>query len=96
MLTYVDDPSGFVVIASNAGSEHDPAWWGNLVADPRATVRTGRVTQPVRMRPLEGEARERAWARAVSGYAGYAGYASKAGRPIPVALLEIVSEGPGR
>ena len=96
LLTFVDDPNGFIVIASNAGSERDPAWWGNLVADPCATVRTRRDTQPVRMRRLEDEERERAWARAVAAFPGYAAYATKAGRPIPVALLEIVSEGPAR
>jgi deazaflavin-dependent oxidoreductase (nitroreductase family) len=88
LLTYVLDPLGFVVIASNAGAERDPAWWLNLQAHPNATTREGRVTHAVRMRRLEGEERERAWRRAVDAFGGYARYETMTARSIPVALLE--------
>lgn len=93
MLAYVPDPIGFVVLASNAGAERDPAWWRNLEAHPYATVREGRATHPVRMRRLDGDERERAWQRAVAAYSGYAKYQTKTARAIPVALLEKM---PGR
>ncbi len=79
---------GFVVIASNGGQTWPPAWWLNLEASPEATVELGRDRIAVRARVLEGGDRERLWQRAVAGYAGYAGYAAKAGRTIPVVLLE--------
>ena len=91
MLAYVPDPAGFVVIASNAGAEQDPAWWRNLQAHPDASVRTGRITHSVRMRRLDGDERERAWRQAVTAFGGYATYDSKTTREIPVALLERVS-----
>lgn len=55
MLTYLDDPRGFIVVASNAGDQHDPAWWRNLQVDPAASIRIGRKTYVVRMRQLEGD-----------------------------------------
>jgi deazaflavin-dependent oxidoreductase (nitroreductase family) len=91
MLAYVQDPRGFVVIASNAGAESDPAWWRNLQAHPDATVREGRATHAVRMRRLDGAEREGAWQRAVAAYSGYAKYQDKTTRTIPVALLEKMS-----
>ena len=88
MLTYLDDPRGFIVIASNAGDQRDPAWWRNLQADPTASVRIGRTTYVVRMCQLEGDEREQAWQRAVAAFDGYARYAASTTRTIPVALLD--------
>jgi deazaflavin-dependent oxidoreductase (nitroreductase family) len=88
MLAYLEDTRGFIVVASNAGSENDPAWWKNLQTQPNATVRTGRTLHDVRMRQLEGDERADALGRAVAAYSGYADYATKAKRTIPVALLE--------
>jgi deazaflavin-dependent oxidoreductase (nitroreductase family) len=88
MLTYLDDPRGFIVIASNAGDQRDPAWWRNLQADPAATAQIGGQTYAVRMRQLEGNERERAWHRAVAVFDGYARYAASTARTIPVALLD--------
>ena len=88
MLTYLDDPRGFIVIASNAGDERDPAWWRNLQADPAASVRVGRKTYAVCMRQLEGDEREQAWERAVAAFDGYAKYQASTARTIPVGLLD--------
>ena len=88
MLTYLDDPRGFIVIASNAGDDRDPAWWRNLQAEPAASVRIGRKTYAIRMRQLEGDEREHAWQRFVAAFDGYAKYAANTTRTIPVALLD--------
>ena len=93
LLTYLKDPRGYVVIASNAGSTEDPAWWRNLQSHPDASVRTGMNRRQVRMRALDGDERASAWDRAVAaygGYGGYATYATTAGRAIPVVLLEVI------
>jgi deazaflavin-dependent oxidoreductase (nitroreductase family) len=88
MLTYLDDPRGFIVIASNAGDDRDPAWWRNLQAEPAASVRIGRKTYAIRMRQLEGDEREQAWQRVVAAFDGYAKYAASTTRIIPVAVLD--------
>ena len=89
LLTYLRDPRGYIVIASNAGSTDDPAWWRNLRSHPGASVRIGRAVRDVRARPLEGDERADAWDRAVAAYPGYATYATTADRTIPVVLLEV-------
>lgn len=88
MLTYLDDPRGFIVIASNAGDRGDPAWWRNLEATPDADVRIRRRRYAVRARRLEGDEREQAWRRAVAAFDGYARYAANTSRTIPVAVLD--------
>jgi F420H(2)-dependent quinone reductase len=90
LLTYLKDPRGHIVIASNAGSTEDPAWWKNLQSHPDASVRTGMNTRQVRMRALDGDERASAWDRAVAANGGYATYATTAGRAIPVVLLEVI------
>ena len=34
-VQYLADGEAFVVLASNAGAPRPPAWWLNLLADPR-------------------------------------------------------------
>lgn len=40
-LSYLRDGDCYVVVASNAGQPHDPAWHLNLTANPEATIRIG-------------------------------------------------------
>ena len=88
LLNYVEHPDGYVVIASNAGDERDPAWWRNLVAHPDATVRVRASDTAVRARELEGEDREVMWRRFVAANPRYESYGNSAGRHIPVILLQ--------
>src|SRR6185295_20299584 len=37
-LLYLADGDNLVVIASNGGSDRDPDWWRNLIAEPHTTV----------------------------------------------------------
>jgi deazaflavin-dependent oxidoreductase (nitroreductase family) len=83
-----DGPGRYLVIGSNAGREKAPAWIANLRAHPDVRVLAGRASYAARARELEGEQRERAWARAVAAYPGYADYASWTTRRIPVFVLE--------
>lgn len=83
-----EDGRNLVVIGSNAGSDREPAWVGNLRANPDATVLVGREERPVRAREAEGEDRSRLWALAARGYPGYEAYARWTDRRIPVIVLE--------
>jgi deazaflavin-dependent oxidoreductase (nitroreductase family) len=86
-LCYVEDDGDFAVIASNGGSVADPAWFGNLTADPDATVEIRGRTVPVRAEVAEGEERERLW-RALTALLGvYDSYREKTSRTIPVVRL---------
>jgi deazaflavin-dependent oxidoreductase (nitroreductase family) len=83
-----EDGRSLVVIGSNAGSDREPAWVGNLRATPDAHVLVGREVRAVRAREAHGEERARLWALAASGYPGFEDYARWTHRRIPVITLE--------
>ena len=76
------------VFASKAGAPTNPDWYHNLLAHPDASVEVGTQTVPVRARVAEGEERARIWEAQKKDYPGFADYEMKAGRPIPVVILE--------
>ncbi|MEY9992381.1 deazaflavin-dependent oxidoreductase (nitroreductase family) [Streptomyces sp. V4I8] len=84
-----------LVIASAAGAPKHPAWFHNLLANPRVTIESGAFTYEARAEVLQGEERDRAFARAVEADPGWAAYQQKTQRVIPVvALHEIAQDGP--
>lgn len=89
-LLYVPDGERFVLVASNAGDARDPQWWTNLRAKPGAWAQVGRERFPVRAREASPEEAERLWPRMLEAYPQYQGYRARAGRPIPLVLLERV------
>ena len=89
-LLYVADGDRVVVIGSNFGSRHDPAWALNLLASSEATVTIDGVERTMRSRLVTTEERERYWAQALRFWPGYEGYRKRAGREIRVFVLEPV------
>lgn len=89
-LLYTPHRGGFIVVASKAGAEHNPAWYHNLRAHPDAVaVEIGGRRIPVRYRVIEGAERDELWRIANDNYNGYATYQGRARhRVIPVVLLE--------
>jgi deazaflavin-dependent oxidoreductase (nitroreductase family) len=82
------DEDRIVVIASNYGQRTNPAWYHNLVADPRATIEIGGVSRSVVARELDGEERERLYQRGIEIYPGFTHYRRRAHRTIPVFAFE--------
>jgi deazaflavin-dependent oxidoreductase (nitroreductase family) len=91
LFAFEDGPR-LVVIGSNAGDDREPAWVGNLRANPNASVQAGREVRHVRAREVEGEERDRLWALAAHGYPGYELYRQMTDRHIPVVVLEPAHE----
>ncbi|GAB3960983.1 hypothetical protein GCM10029978_011990 [Actinoallomurus acanthiterrae] len=87
---FLPDPGGLLVIASAGGADRHPAWYHNLVANPRVTVETGPFTLEADAVVLEGAEREEIWARAVESDPGWAEYQRKTARVIPVVALHPV------
>ncbi len=87
-LFYLLDGSDFVVVASNAGADSDPAWWLNLQARPEAQVEIAGERLPVRARVATLAEDTRLWPRLVAANLDYAAYRAKADRPVPVVILE--------
>jgi deazaflavin-dependent oxidoreductase (nitroreductase family) len=91
-LLYVTDGDTLVLIASNYGKTSHPAWYRNLVANPKVEVlagkRSGRYTAT---EITDASERERAWDLALDMYAGYGDYEGRAGdRKIPLVRLTRV------
>ncbi|GAA4044778.1 nitroreductase/quinone reductase family protein [Streptomyces shaanxiensis] len=82
-----------LVIASAAGAPSHPAWFHNLVANPQVTVESGAFTYEARAVVLDGEERDRAFARAVEADPGWAAYQEKTRRVIPVVALHEIAQG---
>ena len=89
------DGDRLVVVGSRGGSAIDPRWADNLRAEPRATIRRGRVVTEVRAREVEGDERERLWTLVCEAFPMYAGYQRKTKRTIPIFVLDTVAEAPG-
>ncbi len=74
-----------VLVGSNFGQAHHPAWALNLEATPEAVVETDGVARPVVARLVtDPDEREAIWAQMISIYPGYAMYRTRAGRDIKV------------
>ena len=87
-LLYVEDGADLVLVASKGGYPRHPAWFHNLKAHPDTTVQVGARVRRVRARVATAAERERLWPRAVAVYPGYADYQARAGREIPLVILE--------
>jgi deazaflavin-dependent oxidoreductase (nitroreductase family) len=86
-LVYARDGDAFVVVGSNWGQAHHPAWSGNLLADPDGVVTLGGRDIPVRAELVEGPDRGRLWELMRSRWPAYAQYEERAGRHIRVFRL---------
>jgi deazaflavin-dependent oxidoreductase (nitroreductase family) len=91
-LVALPDGDRLVIIASNYGQQRNPAWYYNLRADPHVTVTFGGAPRQMAARELEGEERERQYARGIEIYPGWTQYRKRAAhRRIPVIELTPAS-----
>jgi deazaflavin-dependent oxidoreductase (nitroreductase family) len=87
----IPDGAGLIVIASNYGRPHHPAWYHNLRSQPRATVTVDGTTRHMEAHELIGRERDDCFERAVGMHPGFAIYRTRAtNRPIPVMRLDPV------
>lgn len=87
-LFYIVDGQDLIVVASNAGSESDPAWWLNLRDQPEAEVEIAGERRPIRGRLATAEETTRLWPRLVAANPDYDAYRASVQRQIPVVILE--------
>ncbi len=87
-LVAMRDGDKLVLIASNWGGLHHPAWYYNLCAHSEAHVTLNGQTRAYIAQQAYGAERERYYERAIRLYIGYAKYRERAqGREIPVMVL---------
>src|SRR5580693_3545333 len=73
-VLYLADGEHLIVVSSNGGNDHAPAWSYNLKANPDAEVELRGDRRQVRARVAEGEERADLWQKVNQQYAGFADY----------------------
>jgi deazaflavin-dependent oxidoreductase (nitroreductase family) len=81
-------PSRFALIASNWGQKHIPGWYFNLKANPQATCSIDGRSGAYAAHEATEEEYERFWGYATETYGGYWLYKKRAGRRIPIVVME--------
>lgn len=89
-VMYLPDGDRIVVIASNAGADHHPAWYHNLTANPQATAEVGTETYEIKAVTVSEDERDSLYARMVAIAPGFADYEAATTRRIPVLALHRV------
>jgi deazaflavin-dependent oxidoreductase (nitroreductase family) len=86
-LVFSRDGESIIVVGSNFGQEHHPAWTGNLIAHPAAVAIVGGQRIPVTATLLEGEEAEAGYQKMVELASTYAAYRGRTDRRIRVFRL---------
>ena len=88
-VRYLEVDDGFVVWGTGSGSRHDPDWFCNLREAKVVDLQVRSRLVKARPRELVGEQRDATWNEVVLAQAPEVEkYARRAGRTIPVALLQ--------
>ncbi len=87
-LLYQPTGSGFVIVASRGGSDHNPAWFLNLLDNPNCKVQVGRFRYTAKARVLDSAERGAYWEWMVRFWPDYANYQARTEREIPIVVLE--------
>ena len=78
------------MLGSNWGQAEHPAWSGNLLADPAATITVDGRSVVVRAGLVEGPERDRLWPLLLQVWPAYREYDARADRTLRVFRLEPV------
>ena len=89
-LIYGQDGDRYLLVASNGGAPNHPAWYLNLVKHSEVDVQVGPDKFTARARTATAEEKPALWRQMVSIFPQYDNYQAKAGRDIPVVIVERV------
>lgn len=78
-VQYVADGSSMLVVGSNWGKPHHPAWTANLLKNPDVQVNVRGSVSDVRATLLEGAEREAAWRKMVAAWPAFEDYVKRSG-----------------
>lgn len=87
-LGFTRDGARYVVIASKGGAPTHPAWYHNLVANPRVTIEVGDERFEARASVAQGAERERLYAQQAAQIPVFARYQQMTTREIPVVVFD--------
>ncbi|MBV8083443.1 MAG: nitroreductase family deazaflavin-dependent oxidoreductase [Chloroflexi bacterium] len=90
-VAFMRDGDRLLIFGSRAGSDKHPDWFHNLCRQPIVTVEVGSEKYQAKATPLEGEERDRFYAKQCEVMPVFAEYQSRTKRVIPVIALERAS-----
>lgn len=89
-LIYGQDGDRYVLVASNGGAQKYPSWYLNLLERPDVGIQVGPDKFSARARTTTEKEKPPLWREMASIFPQYDGYQKKAGRDIPVVIVERV------
>ncbi|MDF2991819.1 MAG: nitroreductase [Microbacterium sp.] len=89
-LMRVEHDGKYAVVASKGGAPEHPAWFYNLVKNPRVALQDGDVKKEYDAHQAEGAEREEWWGYATAVWPDYDEYQKKTERRIELFVLEPV------
>jgi deazaflavin-dependent oxidoreductase (nitroreductase family) len=87
IMMYLADGDRYLVFASSAGADQNPAWYWNLKANPDVRIEIGEDIVDVHATELHGAERHEKYAIQAERYPGFAEYELMTSRTIPVIAL---------
>jgi deazaflavin-dependent oxidoreductase (nitroreductase family) len=87
IMMYLADGDRYLIFASKAGADDNPAWYLNLKAHPDARIEVGDDTLDVHATELHGGERDEKYALQAERFPGFAEYQDNTSRTIPVVAL---------
>jgi deazaflavin-dependent oxidoreductase (nitroreductase family) len=88
-VVYFTDADRVIVIASNFGAPHRPAWYYNVKAHPEVTLSGRGFGGPFHAEELVGPERDRLFQLATGASSPYEQYQRTAGKPVPVIAFHL-------
>jgi len=88
----IPDGQKIILIASNFGKPHHPAWYYNLKKNPIATIANKGATIVFKASEASITEQQKYWQTALAIYPGFMLYADRAGRRIPIIILEPLED----
>ena len=87
LATFPQDDDTFIVVGSNFGKENHPAWTGNLLKQPEATIAYKGRAMAVRAEQLSADEKAEMWPRLTAEWPTFDTYVAASGRDLRVFRL---------
>ena len=89
-LIYGRDGKNYLLVASDGGAPDHPSWYLNLAENPAVELQAGADKFAARARTAAPKEKARLWKLMIKIYPTYDKYQAKAGRDIPLVIVEPV------
>jgi deazaflavin-dependent oxidoreductase (nitroreductase family) len=87
-LVFSRDGDSIVIVASMGGAPRHPAWYHNIVANPRVTIEANGATFPATARIVDEVERRRLYDAHAELHPSFTEYEARTSRVIPVIVLQ--------